>query len=309
MRSRVLLRAAAATALTVTVAVPVGAAPGPAAAAGGFCTSTGVNVVVDFKELGGGLQKGCDPRGADRPASDVVPAAGSPLAYVQRQPGFVCRVAGEPANDPCVNTPPPDAYWGLWWSDGTSGRWTYASQGVGSLKVPSGGSVAFSWIGPNGSTPPGVAPPVRPRQQPKPSPATGAGPRPRSDSTAPTTAQDRSEEAANPRDVGDSGAPASPRAERGEQRDRASSPGARPSSDGPQEGRRRVEDAPGAAPGPATTSPSAQAVTTSQPTAAEDAGAAAADERLPTWVPLVALALLLAGTAGVAVRRRLRATR
>ncbi len=38
-----------------------------------------------------------------------------------------------PADDPCVNTPPADAYWGLWWSDGTTGKWTYSSLGAASL--------------------------------------------------------------------------------------------------------------------------------------------------------------------------------
>ena len=54
---------------------------------------------------------------------------GFSLTYVQRQPGFVCRINGAPASDPCVNTPPADAYWGLWWSDGKSGSWTYSSVG------------------------------------------------------------------------------------------------------------------------------------------------------------------------------------
>ena len=129
----------------------------PAVAAG--CTgSTGVTVVVDHHQLGGGVQQACDADGGGKAASTVFPDSGFPLTYVQRQPGFVCRVAGAPASDPCVNTPPASAYWSLWWSDGKSGTWTYSSTGVGSLKVPDGGYVAFSWQGQDGKAAPGRHP-------------------------------------------------------------------------------------------------------------------------------------------------------
>ena len=42
----------------------------------------------------------------------------SPPTYDAASAGYVCRVSGKPADDPCVNTPPADAYWGLFWSDG-----------------------------------------------------------------------------------------------------------------------------------------------------------------------------------------------
>ena len=44
------------------------------------------------------------------------------------------------SNDPCVNTAPANAYWGLYWSDGKSGKWNYSSTGVGGLKVPTAAS-------------------------------------------------------------------------------------------------------------------------------------------------------------------------
>ena len=145
----------------------------PAVAAG--CSgSTGVTVVVDYHQLGGGVQQACDADGGGKVASTVFPDSGFPLTYVQRQPGFVCRVAGAPSSDPCVNTPPASAYWSLWWSDGKSGTWTYASTGVGSLKVPDGGYVAFSWQGQDGKAAPGITP--SPRAAPSsPSPSPSAG--------------------------------------------------------------------------------------------------------------------------------------
>ena len=62
-----------------------------------------------------------------------------------------------------MNTPPTNAYWGLCWSDGTAASWTYSSEGVDSLDVPEGGSVAFSWQGRSRPTP--AEPPApEPRQ-------------------------------------------------------------------------------------------------------------------------------------------------
>jgi hypothetical protein len=148
-------------AVRLTVAVLVAAtvglgASGPAAAAP-CSTARGVTVVVDFHQLGG-VGAACDASGGGKTAATQLTDVGHQLTYVQRQPGFVCRVDGTPKDDPCVTTPPSDAYWSLWWSDGTSGRWTYSSAGVGSLKVPAGGYVALSWQGGGDKAPPRVTP-------------------------------------------------------------------------------------------------------------------------------------------------------
>lgn len=182
------LRLVAATALVAAAGLT-----GPSPAYAEACsTDAGVTVVVDFHELGGGLQQVCDPGGGGQKASALFPDNGFPLTYVQRQPGFVCRVSGAPADDPCVNTPPPDAYWGLWWSDGETGTWNYSSAGAASLTVPEGGSVAFSWNGSSTKSPPGAPPPEHepeeePSEQPEPTrqpttrpsepPASGGGAR------------------------------------------------------------------------------------------------------------------------------------
>ena len=93
-------------------------------------------MVVDFHGLGGGVQKGCDRNGAGRTGDKVFPAAGFSLTYAQREPGFVCRVKNAPSSAPCVNTSPANAYWGLYWSNGKSGKWNYSSSGVGGTSVP-----------------------------------------------------------------------------------------------------------------------------------------------------------------------------
>src|SRR5690606_35400001 len=106
---------------------------------------TGVTVVVDYNQLGG-LEVGCAAGAGGKQASQAFAEAGFDLSYVRNDAGagFVCRVAGLPTGSVCGSTPPTTAYWGLWWSDG-DGTWTYATRGVGSLKVPDGSFVAFSW--------------------------------------------------------------------------------------------------------------------------------------------------------------------
>ena len=84
---------AAVTGLTVV-------GPGTAPAAAAVCADAGgVSVVVDFRELGGGLATGCDADGGGKSAATLFADAGFALEYVQRQPGFVCRVNGAPAAD------------------------------------------------------------------------------------------------------------------------------------------------------------------------------------------------------------------
>lgn len=135
-------RLVAAATLVVAAAVVLGPTT-PASAAS--CTSgSGVTVVVDPGALGGALTAACDG-GSGQAASARYADVGVAISYVQRQPGFVCRVNGVPATDPCVNTPPADAYWGLWWTDGESGTWSYSSIGVTGLQVPEGGAVALAW--------------------------------------------------------------------------------------------------------------------------------------------------------------------
>ncbi|UFN45864.1 hypothetical protein [Nocardioides okcheonensis] len=142
--ARVVRRLAAA--LAVLVAGPglaLGSAPAATAAT---CTSAGgVSVVVDYRELGGGTVTACAADGGGRSAAAIFASVGVSITYATRQPGFVCRVNGAPTSDPCVNTSPANAYWGLWWADGSRASWTYSSYGVGSLTVPAGGSVGWSW--------------------------------------------------------------------------------------------------------------------------------------------------------------------
>lgn len=141
------------------------------------CTSSGgVTIVAEFRELGGGTAESCNPSGGGQVAARLITGAGMAITYAQRMPGFICRIAGVPTEDPCVNTSPESAYWGLYWTDGTSGKWTYSSLGVTALKIPAGGSVGLAWQGSGVRGAPTVAAPLGQAPKPTPSPSTRPSP-------------------------------------------------------------------------------------------------------------------------------------
>lgn len=271
-----------------TLALPgVSVAPASAAA----CSDAGgITVVVDFKGLGGGEKVAC-VRGGSAYARTLFTTADFSLTDVQRQPGFVCRISGKPADDPCVDTPPANAYWGLFWSNGTSGSWNYSSSGAGGLKVPAGGSVAFAWQGSDARSVPSSAPPkhdppisVPPPKPPKPTPSTQpTTPAP----AAPTTESSGVAPSASPTASATPSPSASPRAE--STVTYGAAPVAMPQSTAPDPA------------GGVTASASAEVEPEIEPTASDatDGGG------LPLWVPLSVIALGLAG-AGTAyyLRRR-----
>jgi hypothetical protein len=139
---------------------------GPAAAAA-CAKGTGVTVVV-------GSSVGCDGNGGGNAASNFT-GAGHSLTYVSNST-FVCKVDGAPSNATCTHTPPATAYWGLFWSNGTSGKWTYSSSGVTSLTVPKGGWVAFVFQHSSSPAYPGVRPVAAAPTKPKPKPPTSTTP-------------------------------------------------------------------------------------------------------------------------------------
>jgi hypothetical protein len=146
--------AAAVLAVATTVLPGLSVAPAEAAA----CSDAGgVTVVVDGTGLTGSLSQTCV--GGSGKATALFGDAGHTLTRVQRFPGAVCKVDGEPADSSCVNMPPTNAYWGLFWSDGKSGSWAYSSAGVDNLEVPAGGSVALAWQSSNGRRNPAAEPP------------------------------------------------------------------------------------------------------------------------------------------------------
>src|SRR4051812_15825181 len=91
------------------LAAAAGVVPVSTASAATCTSADGVSVVVDFHELGGGVQTACVSGGGGDSARSLAQAAGFQLRDVARQQGFVCQINGLP-DSPCVNTPPADAY-------------------------------------------------------------------------------------------------------------------------------------------------------------------------------------------------------
>ena len=170
--------------------VPLVGIQGTAGAVDGRCApGDGVTVVVDYGRLRSGIDFFCDRDGGGKTVSAVMAAAGVDWQYTSGQP-FVCRIEGLPGpeRESCSDTPPANAYWGLFWSD-SSPRWTYASQGATSQRVPNGGSVGWRFQSDGETDVPGAAPTApkqksasapapKPSSTPKPSPTPKPTPKP-----------------------------------------------------------------------------------------------------------------------------------
>ena len=270
-----------------TLALPgVSVAPASAAA----CSDAGgISVVVDFKGLGGGEKVAC-VRGGSAYARTLFTTAGFSLEDVPSQRGFVCRIDGKPnaEAESCANTPPANAYWGLFWSNGTNGSWNYSSTGAGGLKVPAGGSVAFAWQSSQSKSFPTSAPPKHdpPTSVPPPKPTPSTQPTTPAPA-APTTESSGVAPSASPTASATPSPSASPRAE--STVTYGAAPVAMPQSTAPDPA------------GGVTASASAEVEPEIEPTASDatDGGG------LPLWVPLsvIALGLARAGTAYYLRRR------
>lgn len=155
-----------------------------AAGTPGYCpTQRGVTVVVDFKQLGGGIVVRCAPGpiGSGFTGLDALTGAGfSPTGTQRWGLAFICRIAGKPAADQklpikgdrnyreaCVDTPPPEAFWSYWYAP-NGGRWTYSAGGPTNRDAIPGGFEGWSFSlnhSPSSAPRPGVAP-ERPHQPP-----------------------------------------------------------------------------------------------------------------------------------------------
>lgn len=293
-----LRRTAATAALVLGAAVAPLVATAPAHAAG--CSGpSGYSVVVDFAELGGGVTAGCADVPDGTRANAVLKAAGYSLTMATKSPGFLCRVNGAPASDPCVEAAPADAYWSVWWADGKGGNWVYSARGIDSLRVPEGGYMALSWHQGSGrSQPPATVPVSREVKAPAPTkkpgapkkteaPASGGsgqGTAPRPPSTTPAATSTPAPGATTSSSAAPSTAPsATP----------TTAPSAAPSGT-PEPGESVAVD-------PAL--PAATEIEAGPDTVQVEASGAE-DDSLPVWVPvLLVLAVVGVGAGAVAWRR------
>jgi hypothetical protein len=297
------LGAALVALVVTTLGAVVTTAPGAQAAAGRCTLGTGVTVVVDYGSLGRSTGIGCDPRGGGRTASQSVPAAGFPITYTAGQP-FVCRIAGLPdaSQEACQQTPPADAYWGLFYNNGKGGGWTYASQGVASLRVPAGGSIGWRWQDGGGRDLPRTAPnPPAPSSSPSKPPKGGGGATSGGSSTpapSPTTASPKPTPKPSPSTASTPSASASPEAAAGKKADRNAgkkAEGKRTKAD-EKSGNAKKKKAPAAK---ASASPSENPGSTSSAQGGEQVVATAPTSGTPTGDDGSDRVLLLAGAVAV----------
>lgn len=139
-------RARAAAPLAVCAAFAAGVVGGGAPSAGAATaapqeacpTADGVTVIVDFQELGGQELVRCAP-GSSASGLDALSRAGIAYQTTIRFPGFVCRIAGAPSSDPCIDTAPANAHWSYWVAQ-RGGSWCLSNHGAGA-RVPRPGTV------------------------------------------------------------------------------------------------------------------------------------------------------------------------
>nr|WP_256095534.1 hypothetical protein [Micromonospora carbonacea] len=155
--------------------------PATAAGTAGYCPdASGVTVVVDFNELGGGTVVRC-ARGEQSTGLAALKSSGFLVTGTLRWgEGFVCRIEGKPsaAAEKCVDTPPASAYWSYWHA-ANGGSWTYSDKGVLNRKPPAGTFEGWSFSlnrTANDAPRPGIAPKRPSPPPPSPPPTTGGAP-------------------------------------------------------------------------------------------------------------------------------------
>lgn len=137
--------------VSLLVTTPAVAVPAAAAAASGeTCTAAGgVTVVVDFTDLGGGIEVGC-ASGSPGSGRAALEAAGFHAA--DSQPGLLCAIDSLP--DPCPTTF-QGSFWSYWHS-APDGEWTSYQVGA-DASHPAPGELE-GWRYNDGTVGPGIAP-------------------------------------------------------------------------------------------------------------------------------------------------------
>ena len=101
--------------------------------------------MVDFGTLPGGVQVVC-VTGSVTSGFDALQRAGFTWTGTQRFPSLVCRIDGEPSDDPCVTTPPANRYWSYWTAATPGGAWVYSDQGAGTRTPPPGSVDGWAFV-------------------------------------------------------------------------------------------------------------------------------------------------------------------
>lgn len=131
----------------VAAVAPAVAPKVPASTVGPCPGKTGVTVTVDFTAFKGVVRTRCAP-GAQANGLVALQHAGFTATGTQRYGlAFICRINGLPtlAQQKCVTTPPPTAYWAFYHATATATTWTYSTVGASSYKPALGTLEAFAF--------------------------------------------------------------------------------------------------------------------------------------------------------------------
>ena len=182
--SRGLAAILAAAVLVLPATGHAGAATPTFAGSLSACSSTaGSAVAVDFGTWSGPVALGCD---TSQPANGLQLLSDTGFTTVGTKhdgPAFVCRIGSPlvnggtqyptPADQACVNTPPPSAYWSYWVAPTGQGTWTSTAVGASSHQ-PSTGEVE-AWAFGSGTQPTFTPDQVRAFESPAGGTGSGSG--------------------------------------------------------------------------------------------------------------------------------------
>jgi hypothetical protein len=142
--------AASMNAATTSAASSSAASSSAATTAGtaGPCPGkTGVTVTVDFKAFGGVQRTRCATGPQASGIAALQHAGFTPAGTARYGLAFVCRINNlpSPAQQACVSTPPPTAFWAYYHALPGATTWTYATTGASSYKPPLGSIDAWAF--------------------------------------------------------------------------------------------------------------------------------------------------------------------
>ena len=131
------------------VASAVPALSAASTASGACVDGNGVTVVVDFTDLGGGIEAGCALKD---PATGRAALLAAGFVAADSQPGLLCAIDSKP--DPCPTTF-QGSFWSYWHST-SGGEWTSYQVGADTSNPASG--ELEGWRYNDGATGPGIMP-------------------------------------------------------------------------------------------------------------------------------------------------------
>jgi hypothetical protein len=129
------------TAATTTATTTLAGTAGPCPA------KTGVTVSVDFTAFGLGTHTRCAPGAQSSGLAAMRHAGFTPTGTSRYGFAFICRINNRPspAQQACVTTPPPTAFWAYYHALAGATTWTYSTLGASSYKPPLGSIDAWAF--------------------------------------------------------------------------------------------------------------------------------------------------------------------